>query len=105
MNKTPPLVPSALSLNQALQASQTLNDLRARIQMSERCLGVVRATLGPDLGQHLRAGPFTDGSWTLFSPHAALAAKLRQLLPRIQSALVREGLAVSEVRVKIFRPQ
>ena len=47
------------------------------------------------------AGPVDENGWSLLAANAAVAAKLRQLQPRLEDLLRERGWAVSAIRVKV----
>lgn len=62
-------------------------------------------TLLPDyLANHVEPGFIKDGTLTLFAAHNALAARLRQVEPRLLSELQARGWAVATLKVRV-RPQ
>ena len=63
------------------------------------------ATLLPDyLASHVEPGFIKDGVLTLFAAHNALAARLRQVEPRLLGELQQRGWPVTSLRVRI-RPK
>lgn len=98
-----PLVPLASPVQQALAGHPVLAQLQARIAASRQCLALVTDLLPPGLHASVQAGPIEDGAWTLLVAHAGGAAKLRQLLPLIESRLLERGAEVTSVRVRIQR--
>jgi hypothetical protein len=91
----------ALSLMQAAEASPTLarlaeltRDSRARLQALDPLIpAALRATV--------TAGPIDGDTWCLLVSNTASAAKLRQLLPSLESALKSRGWVVNSIRVKV----
>jgi len=51
---------------------------------------------------HLQAGPLDEESWTVLVANAAVAAKLRQLLPRMEATLMQAGCP-QRIRLKLQR--
>lgn len=96
-----PAVPDALALAQALQQSVPLADLRRRLNQSAICLETIRSTLPAGLRSHVEAGPIDADGWTLLAANAAVAAKLKQLRPRLEEALTLNRCAASIVRIKL----
>ncbi|WP_179404916.1 DUF721 domain-containing protein [Burkholderia guangdongensis] len=63
------------------------------------------ATLLPDyLANHVEPGFIKDGTLTLFAAHNALAARLRQVEPRLLADLQRRGWPLTTLKVRV-RPQ
>lgn len=93
------------SLEQAVGAAPTLALLQERIRASQACLEQVRALIPTPLHAQVQPGPLEDGEWCLFVSSAAASTKLRQLLPSIQQRLVRNGMQVNAIRLKIQTPR
>ena len=55
------------------------------------------------LHPHVRSGPIDADGWTLLAANAAVAAKLRQLRPRLERALLDRHCASSSVRIKVLQ--
>ena len=98
---TAPAVPTALPIGAALAQSAPLASLRERLRESEARFDAVRALLPPALVAHVRPGPVDETGWSLLAANSAVAAKLRQLQPWLEAALVRRGVAVPAVRIKV----
>lgn len=92
------------ALGDALGRSEPLAGLLQRVRASEARLAAVRAVLPAPLAAAVRAGPLDDTHWVLLVPHAAAAAKLRQLAPALQQRLQDTGHPVRELRVRIAPP-
>lgn len=99
----PPAVPNALPLTEALRQSAPLSDLRRRLQESARRLEIVRHCLPPGLLPHIQAGPVDSDGWTLLAANAAVAAKLKQLRPCLEAALVAQACLGGVVRIKVLQ--
>lgn len=96
-----PLVPAALGIGDALDRSSPLRLLRERLVDSRARFDAVRDLLPTPLAAHVRPGPVDDSGWTLLAASTAVAAKLRQLLPRIEQRLVERGWQVSATKVRV----
>lgn len=96
-----PLVPEVPQVARALERCEPLASLLQRLQMSERCLRAIRPVLPAALLRHVKAGPIDEEGWTLLVANPAISAKLRQLQPRLQEALIREGVKVSAIRLRV----
>ncbi len=96
-----PLVPAALDIGDALDRSSPLRLLRERLADSRARFDAVRDLLPGPLAEHVRPGPVDDTGWTLLAGSTAVAAKLRQLLPRIEQRLVDRGWQVSATKVRV----
>lgn len=53
------------------------------------------------LRKAVRAGPIEDTVWCLILDNNAIAAKIRQLLPSLESHLRAKGWEVSAIRLKV----
>jgi hypothetical protein len=102
MNRTPaPAVPNALPLAEALRQSAPLASLRERLRDSARCLEVILPCLPPGLRPHVQAGPVDPDGWTLLAANAAVAAKLKQLRPRLEAELAANACPVAVLRIRV----
>ncbi len=99
--KPSPLVPDSLTLSEALRRSAPLAQLRARLQDSADRFEAIRGLLPGTLARHVQAGPVDDEGWTLLAANAAVAAKLRQVKPRMEDLLRERGWQVSAIRVRV----
>ncbi len=95
----------AQALRQALDGSEPLSRLLLRVQASRDCLAAVLPVLPQDLRGAVQAGPLDDSGWTLLVANPSVAAKLRQLLPVLNEALVAQSLAVAALRIKVHTPK
>jgi hypothetical protein len=104
--KSPPskpqqLVPDSLPIADALQRSAPLVHLRQRLQDSNARFAAIHVLLPAALAPHVKPGPADDEAWSLFAANASVAAKLRQLQPRIEERLRQRGWQVSAIRIKV----
>ena len=100
--KPPPAVPNSLTIADALRGSAPLTSLWQRVQESNARFAVIQPHLPAALAAHLRAGPVDAEGWTLLAANAAVAAKLRQLEPRLQDALAAGGWPRVAIRIKVL---
>ncbi len=96
---TPPLRQQPLA--QALLGSEPLGALLRRLRESEARWATVQPVMPAALRQAVRAGPLDDSHWTLIAPHAAAAAKLRQLAPALEAALAQAGWPARTLRIRV----
>jgi hypothetical protein len=96
-----PLTPNALPLGDALARSAPLALLQARLRESSARFETLRGVLPPALATHLKPGPLDADGWTLLAANTAVAAKLRQLQPRLEAALLTEGWPAGALRIKV----
>ena len=95
------MTPDALRLQQALRMSAPLARLFERVQDSKARFDVIRASLPASLAEHVKPGSVDEGGWTLLAANASVAAKLRQLQPRLEEVIRDRGWTVSAIRVKV----
>jgi hypothetical protein len=74
--------------------AELLRDSAARYE-------TIRPLLPQALAQHVRPGPVDELGWSLLAANAAVAAKLRQLKPRLEQALAARGWSGGELRIKV----
>jgi hypothetical protein len=96
-----PVTPDALRLEQALQQSAPLLRLQQLMQDSHARLAAIRPGLPATLAGHVKPGPVDEAGWSLLAANASVAAKLRQLQPRLEALLREQGWQVSAIRVKV----
>ena len=89
------------SLSRALDRSEPLAVLLRRLGESRERFEAIRALLPPAMLSSVRAGPLDDTAWAVLVDHAAAAAKLRQMLPDLQSVLAERGWAHPAIKIKI----
>lgn len=93
--------PGTWALAAALDRSQPLTVLLQRLQRSRERFAAIEPQLGEGLRSAVRAGPLDDTGWTLLVSGGAAAAKLRQLLPQLQAALLEQGWPELPIRVRV----
>jgi hypothetical protein len=99
--KPPPVTPNALTLSAALQRSAPLAHLQQLMRDSNARFDAIRPELPALLAPHVRPGPVDEQGWSLLAANAAVAAKLRQLQPRLEDRLRDRGWQVSAIRIKV----
>ena len=100
--RTAPSLAAPLSLAQALDASEPLGRLTERLRRSKGLFAVVAPLVPAGLAPHVQAGPLDEEGWSLLCANASVAAKLRQLVPRLERQLQERGLVVSSIRIKVL---
>jgi hypothetical protein len=95
------MTPDPLRIEEAISRSTPLARLQHLMKESQARLAVVRSVVPSALGAHLKPGPLDEDGWTLLVANAAVASKLRQLLPRIQDALRARGMQVTAIRIRV----
>jgi hypothetical protein len=96
-----PVTPNALTIASALDRSAPLAQLQQLMRDSNARFDAIRSELPTLLAPHVRPGPVDDQGWSLLAANAAVAAKLRQLQPRLEDCLRARGWQVSAIRVKV----
>ncbi|MFY9479077.1 MAG: DciA family protein [Aquabacterium sp.] len=99
-----PAVADVPPVTTALARSEPLSSLMQRLRASQQCLEAVRSVLPTGLAMHVQAGPLDDEGWTLLVANAAVSSKLRQLQPRLMEALIKKGLKVNAIRLRVQTP-
>lgn len=99
--RQPLTAPRSVTLSQALEGSEPLAGLLGRVDQSRRRLAAVADLLPVALRASVRAGPLDEAAWVLLVDNAAVAAKLRQMLPALSARLVDSGWNGPELKVKI----
>jgi hypothetical protein len=97
----PPPRPST-PIEAVLASSEALNRLSDRLRRSNACFESIAPLLPAGLRTQVRPGPIDDEGWALLVPHAAAAAKLRQLLPVLEAHLRAAGAGPLAIRVRIL---
>lgn len=96
-----PVTPDALRLREALARSAPLAALAQRLRESDDRFATIRPHLAPALAAHVRPGPLDADGWSLLAANPAVAAKLRQLQPRLEAALAAGGWPAVQLRIKV----
>jgi hypothetical protein len=95
------VTPAALRIEEALQQSAPLARLQQLLRDSNARFDAIRPSLPAALAAHVKPGPTDDTGWSLLAANASVAAKLRQLQPRLEEVLRDQGWQVSAIRVKV----
>ncbi len=98
---TRPVTPDALRLREALARSTPLAALQMRLRESDARFAAIRSHLPPALAAHVSPGPLDADGWSLLAANPAVAAKLRQLQPRLDTALTEGGWPALTLRIKV----
>ncbi|MFZ2308593.1 MAG: hypothetical protein WAW73_20985 [Rhodoferax sp.] len=92
------------TLLQATQDSPTLARLTGLVAESTARLQSIEALIPVALRSAVRAGPIEGTVWCLILDNNAIASKIRQLLPALESHLRAKGWEVSAIRLKVQTP-
>jgi len=87
---------------EAMRSSQPLSRLVDRLRESNAMYAAILPLLPSALAASVRAGPLDEAGWSLLGANAAVAAKLRQLVPRLEERLRERGHAVVAIRIKVL---
>lgn len=90
-----------MRLQQALQRSEPLARLGQLLRDSNARFDAILPCLPAALAPHVKPGPVDELGWSLLAANASVAAKLRQLQPRLEEVLRERGWQVSAIRVKV----
>ena len=90
-----------MSLDHAISSSDSLTRLAARLRESELRLAAITPLLPDTLAREVRPGPIDDEGWSVLVSNAAVAAKLRQLLPRLAEELRSRSFRDLPIRVRL----
>jgi len=93
-------VPSPTPVADVMRAHEGLARLGERLEGSRRRLRVIAPALPGTLMASIQAGPLDEDGWSLLVANAAVAAKLRHLLPRLEALLAQAGMP-GRIRVKL----
>ncbi|MDP1899081.1 MAG: hypothetical protein Q8K96_01335 [Rubrivivax sp.] len=93
---------NSVPLGTALDRSEPLAGLLQRVRESRARFEAVAGLLPAGLKESVRPGPLDDASWVLLVPHAAAAAKVRQILPALQEALLARGWPGPAIKIKVL---
>lgn len=92
---------SAKSVLQAAQTSPILAQLRTLMAQSSQQLADVSHLIPHGIRGRVQAGPLDGNSWCLIVPNAAIATKLRHLVPDLEKHLRVVTQRNQLIRVKI----
>ena len=90
-----------VSLQQAAQEAPTLARLAELARESGQRLKAVERLIPDGLRLAVRPGPIDGPTWCLLVESNSAAAKLRQVLPALQSHLRSQGWEVKSIRLKV----
>jgi hypothetical protein len=99
--KPPEVTPNALPIDSVLQSSTALIRLQQLMRDSSARFDAIRPHLPAALAAQTCPGPVDELGWSLLAANPSVAAKLRQLQPRLQQVLLDRGWQVSAIRIKV----
>ncbi|MEO8857414.1 MAG: hypothetical protein ABI343_10555 [Burkholderiaceae bacterium] len=91
----------SVTLQQATLESPVLARLSDLTRDSSARLKSIRPLIPEALRSKVKAGPIDGMVWCLLLDNTAAAAKMRQLLPALQSHLRSHGWAIESIRLKV----
>lgn len=91
-------------VSEVLNRTDAFAALRAGVEQVASLQRDLTALLPDYLANHVEPGSIKDGTLTLFAANNALAARLRQVEPRLLAELQKRGWPVSALRVRV-RPK
>ena len=91
----------SVTLLQASQDSPVLARLTDLTRDSVARLGAIQDLIPAALRSSVQAGPIDGAVWCLLTNNTATAAKMRQLLPALESHLRSKGWAIESIRLKV----
>ena len=91
----------SVTLLQATQDSPTLLRLTELTRDSLARLGAVQSLIPEALRSSVTAGPIDGAVWCLLLDNNATAAKIRQIVPSLESHLRAKGWAIGSIRLKV----
>ncbi len=90
-----------VTLLQASEDSPTLARLMELTRDSLARLDAVQSLVPVNLRSSVKAGPIDGKVWCLILDNNATAAKMRQILPSMQSQLRAKGWEIDSIRLKV----
>lgn len=91
----------AITVLQATQDSPTLARLSDLATDSTARLKAISPLIPLTLRKAIQPGPIDGTQWCLIVDNSAVAAKIRQLLPALESHLRSKGWEVTAIRLKV----
>ena len=101
MIRRPLAAPAAVAVSDVMRSSPALTRLIDRLRESNAMFATIRPLLPAGLAPSVQPGPLDEAGWSLLGANAAVAAKLRQLAPRLEDRLREAGHAVATIRIKV----
>ena len=90
-----------MPIAEVMRSSQVLTRLVDRLRESNAMFASILPLLPGALAASVRPGPLDESGWSLLCANASVAAKLRQLAPRLEDHLRERGHVVAAVRIKV----
>ena len=93
---------NSVSVLQASKNSPTLAHLTELAHDSTARLKAIESLIPGPLRSAIQAGPIDGAEWCLIIQNNAAAAKIRQILPALESHLRTKGWEVNSIRLKVL---
>ena len=90
-----------MPIAQALRESAPLGRLGERLRLSNALFSAAAPALPAGLAAEVSPGPVDEEGWSILCSNAAVAAKVRQLVPRLEQLLSEAGQPVAAIRIKV----
>ncbi|WP_088284913.1 hypothetical protein [Ideonella sp. A 288] len=94
--------PPSLPIRQALDRSEPLARLAQRLKESRQRFEAILPLLPPALQTMVQPGPVDTDGWALLARNGAVAAKLRHMVPALETRLVDLGWPALPIRVRVL---
>ena len=91
------------SITTAMQDAPGLRALTQRIALSQRRLATIAAVLPGSLSKQITSGNCNDDAWCILASNNGVAAKLRQLLPRLEQRLMAQESRAVNIRIRVIQ--
>jgi hypothetical protein len=92
---------TAVTVMEATQSSPMLAQLVAMADQSRERLEALAPLIPKALHNHILPGPTEGNKWSLLVDNNAVAAKLRQIIPALESHLKSRGLGQTSIRLRV----
>ncbi|UUX96837.1 hypothetical protein [Aquabacterium sp. J223] len=103
MSNTPSAPRFGVTAAEAIEGSSPLASLMSRLRDAERRLATVRGCLPAAWHDQVSSGTLDEQGWVLLARSPAVAAKLRQLAPRLEQALTDAGWPALPLRIRLAK--
>jgi len=100
-----PSLQTVFSVQQAVENAPSLARLAALVKQSRDQFSIIEPLIPQGLRSAVQAGPIDGNQWCLLVNGNASAAKIRQLLPKLQNLLQLQGCVAASIRLKIMLPR
>ncbi len=87
-----------------MRDSPALGRLSERLRLSSAMFRAISPLLPAALAASVQPGPIDQDGWSLLCANAAVAAKLRQLVPNLEDRLRDQNHVVAAIRIKVLPP-